>query len=212
MKKAFSALVIVACLCTACGRGRIIPEGKMQDILEEMFTVDQWVRENDGALAVSDTTWLYEPVFRKYGYSFKDYDASIRRYLKDPTGFAEMMEAVCKSLEDKVTELQLQVDHDSLIKKILESIGGYEPVDFKLKITPQDTTYELFGKVQLSSECAGDSLSHPVDSIERGELELKPNPEEMLLSDGSHDASLKRHEIISKKIDRQSKQSVIAIP
>lgn len=202
MRRLFSALVIAVCLCTACGRGRIIPEGKMQDILEEMFTVDQWVRENDDAMAVSDTTWLYEPIFKKYGYSFKDYDASIRHYLKDPTGFAEMMDAVCKSLEDKVTELQLQVDHDSLIKKILESIGGYEPVDFNLKITPQDTTYELFGKVQLSSECAGDSLSHPVDSIERGEFELNPDSEKMLLSDGPHNPSFKRYENISKKADR----------
>lgn len=201
MKRLLSVILVSFCMLCSYGCTRIIPEKKMLLILEEMFVTDQWVRDNYQWKAASDTSWLYDPIFKKYGYTFKDYDATIKRYIEDSDAYSDLMEDLYKSVEKKKDALYLQARHDEILAAILASAKGYEPTEFKLIINPQDTVYELFGKVQLHSECAGDSLSHTGDSLERGQYELGRNIEEVLLSDGPHDVAPERHVKFRKKID-----------
>ena len=121
-------LGVVALLAAACSRGgRIIPKGTMEDIYYDMLMADQWLNDHYAARRVADTTLFYEPVFRKYGYTFKDYDKSVSHYLKNPEKFSKMFDRVSKRLERKAKDLEK-------VRQAIENYvlpGGYEPSEFR---------------------------------------------------------------------------------
>ena len=51
----------------------MIPRGKLSDIYVEMFLTDQWLRENPSVNRTADTLLVYEPIFKRHGYSTDDY-------------------------------------------------------------------------------------------------------------------------------------------
>ena len=96
-------IVAVALLCVfafgACAReAKVIPARKMARIYREMLLADQWLADNPEKKTAADTTWFYEPIFEKYGYTLKDYQNSVDHYLNDPKRYAQMMAKVGEGL------------------------------------------------------------------------------------------------------------------
>lgn len=109
----------------SCDRGgRVIPVGKMERIYREMLLADQWLAENPDKRGIADTTWFYEPIFEKYGFTLSDYQKSVDRYLNDPKRYAEMLGRVEEGLRNDLKvvnarialEDRLQHEADSLAK------------------------------------------------------------------------------------------------
>ena len=115
-------LAVALILCaTACHKaGRIIPKSKLEDIYFDMFMADEWLRDNTDVKGIADTTLFYEPIFHRYGYSFKDYQASVSHYLDDPDDFAKIFDKASKNLtkKGKKIEKKLQEEQEKAMKKL----------------------------------------------------------------------------------------------
>lgn len=100
----------------SCGRGKVIPRGKMAEIYAEMFVMDQLISNDRDSREMADTTMVYEPIFKEYGYTSDDYRRSMAYYIQDPDRYARILRATTVILEDRLKELRSE-------KARLESIS-----------------------------------------------------------------------------------------
>jgi len=114
-------------------KGRVIPEKDFSNLLVDMFIADQWLREHGMAREKADTTLYFEPIFNKYGYSFKDYDASLHYY-------AEHVEELSDAVTDAVVTMRKMKDRYAQLAKINKEVTlqneknmvFFEPLDFSI--------------------------------------------------------------------------------
>lgn len=119
--------VAAICLSACVQRGRIIPRSKMEDVYVDLFITDQWIIETPGQSKVADSTMLYEPIFRKYGYTTQDYIASVNHYLKDPKRYARILKRTDAKLTSRLERLNRLVDEDTALKEQLARLSGFDP-------------------------------------------------------------------------------------
>lgn len=116
-------LVIMASLLLSCGRSaRVIPVRKMERIYREMLLADQWLAKNPDKRNMADTTWFYEPIFERYGYTLKDYQKSVDRYLNDPKRYAEMVARVEKDLRKELWNLNAKISQEDKLRHLADSV------------------------------------------------------------------------------------------
>lgn len=103
-------LIVLAVLLSTCSCNRskgIIPRGKMSKIYAELFVADAWLGMASSELKhKADTTAFYEPIFKKYGYTTKDYLNSVEYYLNDPERFARILKKTKHMLDVEVAQLE----------------------------------------------------------------------------------------------------------
>ncbi|MBO6170084.1 MAG: DUF4296 domain-containing protein [Bacteroidales bacterium] len=124
---AFAALFL---LCSCGDKARIIPRGVMSDIYAEMLLADQWLEDHQSERSRADTMLFYDPIFKRYGYTFEDYDASVRKYLEDPEKFSKVFRDASLKLKDKRDEYRKISEHLNQIKEFNAAIKGYQLKDF----------------------------------------------------------------------------------
>lgn len=80
-------------LLTACGP-REIPDDKMEGIIHDIFLVNAYVKEYRGDAKIdTDSTDIYTPVFKKYGYTADDFRYSMERMaLKKSSRLGELID------------------------------------------------------------------------------------------------------------------------
>lgn len=128
MKRAVVIFAALMVLCSCSGRKGIIPASDMSKIYADMFLLDSWIQDNPKARRMADSTLVYDPVFKKYGYTFQQYDASVHYYLDKPDRFEKIIKETSRSLTRYAQRLEK-------IDKALEArfkLPDYEPVEFKL--------------------------------------------------------------------------------
>ncbi|MCD8313944.1 MAG: DUF4296 domain-containing protein [Bacteroidales bacterium] len=121
----YCLLIALVCLTSCSRRERVVPRGKMAKIYAEMFVADQQVfNQGQQYRAMADTSFVYEPIFEKYGYTSDDYRASVAYYIKDANRFARILrntgtilEGQLKDLKKQKHLLELQGDAESLLKE-----------------------------------------------------------------------------------------------
>ena len=125
------ALLLGFLLASCSGRPRIIPRAVLTDIYVDMFLADQWLKDNSGERKRADTSLFYDPIFARYGYTFEDYDASVKHYLEDPEKFSRVFRDAAIKLEKKEGFYQKKVDHLKEVKEFNNYFKGkYTSVDF----------------------------------------------------------------------------------
>ena len=108
--------ILLLGILSSCKReGRIIPRSKMTKIYVEMFVADQRIARNHDFYRMADTSWVYEPIFGKYGYNSDDYRASVAHYMKDPDRYARI-------LRESVALIDAELKVMKKEKKRLESL------------------------------------------------------------------------------------------
>ena len=117
MKKRFLrtllAALALALAVASCARGdKVIPKKTMEKIYYDMFMADQWLAVHPEARAKADTSWFYEPVFQKYGYTKEDYLRSVDFYLNDPERYAAMLREVTTRLEKDFNRLTAEAEKE----------------------------------------------------------------------------------------------------
>lgn len=124
---------VLAMLC-GCGRGaRVIPADKMARIYHDMFLADVWLRENPEARKAADTTLVFDPIFRRYGYTFEDYDRTVNYYLDRPDKYAKILENASDRLRKEGERMQKVADAQTARDVELASYRrGFHRQDFPL--------------------------------------------------------------------------------
>lgn len=145
-------VVVIAVVLGACSReARVIPVRKMERIYREMFLADQWLADNPDKKVTADTTWFYEPIFEKYGYTLKDYQKSVDYYLNDPKRYAEMMGRVSDGLRAELNVLNKKIALEDKARFEADSIAN---VRKSLRIRDFHSAVEIFkGSFVMDSVC-----------------------------------------------------------
>ncbi len=102
------AAVFITAAAVSCNKdeAEVIPRAQMAEIYAEMLIIDQWISSTPGARTVADTSLVYEPILKKYGYTSEDYRKSIDSYMDDPERFAKILERTGRILDAKLVELR----------------------------------------------------------------------------------------------------------
>lgn len=126
MRKALTVISLAAALvavAVSCSKGpKVIPRRDMEMIYRDMFLADEWLNES-GKKSAADTTWFYEPIFEKYGYTVEDYRASVDYYLSDPKRYAEMLGRVGEGLEHEAIAIRREIERQQKLKYRADSIA-----------------------------------------------------------------------------------------
>ena len=154
-------LSVMAFVLHGCKDDGVIDEDDMAEIYAEMLITDQWISTKPGLRKTADTSFVYEPILKKYGYTSADYRRSVEYYLNDPDDYAEIMKTTVKLLEKRLKSLQLKregIDEEKLLERRIKELA--KEIDF-----PSAALYlsllenEMFGNP--------DSLSVVWDSLAR---------------------------------------------
>ena len=100
--------IILCCVLAAtvsCAPRGIIPKRKMAAINAEMFLFDQYADADRQMKRLTDTTAIYKPLLRSYGYTTEEYFRSLEYYLDNSKKMEEvldMTEKILKKRENKI--------------------------------------------------------------------------------------------------------------
>ena len=126
------ALLTVLCCTVGCKRrARVIPERTMTRIYTEIYLADQWFRDHPEARAGADTTLVFDPIFRRYGYTFADYDKSVHYYLDKPDRYSKILTEASDRLRLLGEQKEAALDSASAREARLDVFRrAYQPHDF----------------------------------------------------------------------------------
>lgn len=129
----------VSFVTIGCGRPKVIPENDLVSLYVDMFVADQWLRDHPDVRKIADTTLFFDPIFRKHGYTFEDYDRSMNYYVANPEEFSNitmrvadelrMMTALRQKAIDKKKAMISYRDFDFLSDSIWKDSSMCWPVD-----------------------------------------------------------------------------------
>ena len=113
-------MLAVAFMLVSCsGRdGKVIPRSVMTKIYADMFIADQLINADRVARNMADTSFVYEPIFEKYGYTSDDYRASMAYYINDPDRFARILRESAVLIEKDIKELKKEKARLESLEKI----------------------------------------------------------------------------------------------
>ena len=118
-------LLLLTLLATlaGCGRkGRVIPGKKLMKLYMEMYLADQWLRDNPDARKAADTTLFFDPIFRRHGYTFEDFDRSVHFYLDRPEKYGKLLNKAADRIRKESAELQKVADRDREYRQEIEHL------------------------------------------------------------------------------------------
>ena len=118
MKRAVLYIICTALLSgmsASCSKkADVIPRATMSKIYAELFVTDSWINMADPEdKYAADTTALYEPVFKKYGFTTEDYLASVEYYLNDPERFGRIVKKTRALLKSDIKNLEAQLQREA---------------------------------------------------------------------------------------------------
>ena len=104
------AIIVVAlAFAVACNGPKLIPRGKLSQIVSEMLVRDQQLRADRGSYKWADTTLVYVDIFEKYGYDTDDYLYSIETYLRDPERFSRVFRDASAILDKEKARVEREI-------------------------------------------------------------------------------------------------------
>lgn len=118
--------VIILCSCSR-EEGKVIPKAKLARIYAEMFVADQKIGGDTKARSMADTSYVYEPIFEKYGYTSDDYRASMSHYIKDADRYAKILRETSIILEEEIAELKRQKAAMAPLEEALDAMERNRP-------------------------------------------------------------------------------------
>ena len=125
-------LLILLATLAGCGRrGRVIPEKRLMKLYTEMYLADQWLRDHPDVRKMSDTTLFFDPIFRRYGYTFEDYDRTVHYYLDHPEAYSKILDRAAERLRKEGDRMQQEADEATAREIELNAFRrGYVRKDF----------------------------------------------------------------------------------
>ena len=143
--------------------GRVIPRNKMARIYAEMLLTDQWINDNWAQNRSADTSFVYRPILRRYGYDEKDWRKSVSKYIKDPDRYSRILKKSAAMLEAREKELRLRLDLINAAERLEQETAGFIP----------ERLYWLAG-MRNPDNFVEDGLVFYVDSVGGSEWRFDP--------------------------------------
>ena len=143
--------------------GRVIPRNKMARIYAEMLLTDQWINDNWVQNRSADTSFVYRPILRRYGYDEKDWRKSVSKYIKDPDRYSRILKKSAAMLEAREKELRLRLDLINAADRLEQETAGFIP----------ERLYWLAG-MRNPDNFVEDGLVFYVDSVGGSEWRFDP--------------------------------------
>lgn len=153
MKKSFRYILMVVTasmllsVLSSCKDSRVIDEDTMAKIYAEMLMTDQWINSTPTVKRIADTSYVYEPILKKYGYSSEDYRYSLNYYLEHNKDFAEIMKKTIAILERRQAVLEdekIRIEEDKKVRDYVRSMSAYVNIDETL-FELQDYSSDEYG-------------------------------------------------------------------
>ena len=188
---------LLAALC-ACDRAQVIPEKDMVRIYHDMFLADQWVRDHPDRRSAVDTSLIFDPIFRRYGYDFEDYDRTVHYYIDHNEQYVKLLTKVSDRLRKEGERLQKEADVLTAREVELNRYRrGYRKKDFTSdslrwsfpqRLWPVDTTntqaYGIFEEIRLQPGGRRGLGPDPEGGVGPGRALVPGGTEKVLLPDG----------------------------
>lgn len=143
--------------------GRVIPRNKMARIYAEMLLTDQWINDNWVQNRSADTSFVYRPILRRYGYDEKDWRKSVSKYIKDPDRYSRILKKSAAMLETREKELRFRLDLINAAERLEQETAGFIP----------ERLYWLAG-MRNPDNFVEDGLVFYVDSVGGSEWRFDP--------------------------------------
>lgn len=127
-----AAVALAALLLLSCRGYKRIGVSTMADIYADMMIADQWVSSNPEYRRTADTTLFYGSIFRKYGYDFKDFDGSVKYYLREPEKYQKIADLAYEKVSaafKRIDEVKKRMEY---IEDIIADAGPAEEQSFLL--------------------------------------------------------------------------------
>lgn len=125
-----AALLLGLLLVSCSGKPRIIPRATLTDIYADMFLADQWLSDHSSERSKADTTLFYDPIFARYGYTFEDYDATVKKYMIDPEKFSKVFKDASNKLAAKGKLYEAKAQKVKEIREYNELFTHFASLDF----------------------------------------------------------------------------------
>lgn len=120
MKYSIIVLLLSILVISACGQRAPISPKEMEEVLSQMFYLDQLIEDEPRFRAQADTTDVYASLLAKYGFTKDDYLNSAAYYLKDPERFGKIFKKAQARLETQEKVLRKKLD-DQLAAEAAEN-------------------------------------------------------------------------------------------
>ena len=128
-----------------------------------MLLTDQWINDNWVQNRSADTSFVYRPILRRYGYDEKDWRKSVSKYIKDPDRYSRILKKSAAMLEAREKELRLRLDLINAAERLEQETAGFIP----------ERLYWLAG-MRNPDNFVEDGLVFYVDSVGGSEWRFDP--------------------------------------
>lgn len=155
-------LILVSSLlcCVSCSSviARRIPQDTLSEIYADMYIADQWFLKNRGERSKTDTLAVYEPIMKRYGYDFADYDKTVRWYVEHPDRLLKVVTATRDIIEKRYHKLEKYLEIQEANRELEEYLQG-------------SYTSETFWPALL------DSVNYSINAQRRDSVRTDPEPQ-----------------------------------
>ena len=106
-KRTVTAMVLsLYSLAVSCGKSDApVPAETMEQLMYEMYVVDEYLYSNGEIRAQSDSDYVYLPILEKYGFSVDDFHDALDYYLRHVEEFKEISSSVTGRLKAELAML-----------------------------------------------------------------------------------------------------------
>jgi len=87
-------------LSSSCGNSDYIPKKDMANIIVDLYLADFYIERNPEHIGKTDSLLLYDAVLEKYGYTYEQYQASVRKYVMKDDEYQKIHQ-LAKNIVDK---------------------------------------------------------------------------------------------------------------
>lgn len=100
-------IVVVAVLIAACSGPKVIPDAILVDIFHDAFVANAYISE---ANIASDSLYIYEPIFKRYGYTMDDLQHTLTTINERKSSrISSIMHDVSRRLEQEYKDEQRKI-------------------------------------------------------------------------------------------------------
>lgn len=122
----------IALLLCSCGKPKVIPEDKLSQIIRDILITNAYSNIYMGS-AINDTVDIYTPIFKKYGYTDRDFRYSLGKLeMKKSSRITEVIDLA-------IADISRQNDYFTARKIIRERIDSLANEMFKDTVYVMDT-------------------------------------------------------------------------
>lgn len=123
MTRRLTVLAILTSTLFSCSQRGIIEGDKFPSVIADLYLVDKAVTLDLDRIQRVDTLLLYEPVFRKYGYTTDDFIRTIDHYISRPAKLKSFFNKAKDILENRKANAERMIAKEEMRKELLRKIS-----------------------------------------------------------------------------------------